>query len=276
MTEPDHPTRGPVAGEGLEPAAMPAYLDVTEEWDAGGASAPQPRAASTPAAPRQAPDRAQRSAHAPVPRSGRTQIRGIARSVQTRAATDMTGGASVLSFRIDQYDASGNRLDPVGVELRSHSGGQVSDGEEVDVRGRWRHGTLRADRVINLTTGAEVRGLTRTVRRAVFALLALFVAAFLVFAVVLGISVYHSIRDNNGLGVGGQGSASSVRVPDIAGMDNVTGARQLSGAGLRFDSRNEANPTIPFGIVIRTEPAAGSTLPPDTVVTMVLSDGPQR
>jgi hypothetical protein len=62
---------------------------------------------------------------------------------------------------VEQYDLAGNRLQPVGVELQWYRGGQLSDGEEVDVVGRWKDGTLEADRILNLTTGAQVRGLPR-------------------------------------------------------------------------------------------------------------------
>ena len=67
-------------------------------------------------------------------------------------------GRESLVFRVERYEASGNRLAPVAVELPIYVSGQVSDGEEVDVTGRWHHGTLRAKRIVNLATGARVQG----------------------------------------------------------------------------------------------------------------------
>ncbi|TDZ43598.1 hypothetical protein [Mycobacteroides franklinii] len=70
----------------------------------------------------------------------------------------------ILTFRVERYDPAGNRLAPVPVELGgmqwsgSRISGQISDGDEVEVRGQWRGGNLRADTVINLSTGAHVQG----------------------------------------------------------------------------------------------------------------------
>jgi hypothetical protein len=64
----------------------------------------------------------------------------------------------VWHFRIERHDASGNRLAPVPVEMRGLSfSGTVSNGDEVRVNGRWRKGTLRVERLDDLTTGAQVR-----------------------------------------------------------------------------------------------------------------------
>lgn len=61
-------------------------------------------------------------------------------------------------MRVDRFDASGDHLDPVPVEIRGLSiAGQVNEGEEVVVSGRWEHGTLVATELANLTTGAAVR-----------------------------------------------------------------------------------------------------------------------
>jgi hypothetical protein len=38
------------------------------------------------------------------------------------------------------------------------SSGHVAEGDEVEVTGRWSRGTLRASRVVNLSTRSEVRG----------------------------------------------------------------------------------------------------------------------
>ena len=112
-------------------------------------------------------------------------MRGVARSVQRHTL----GNFDTLSFRIDQYDAAGNRLPPVGVELRPYRGGQVSDGEDVDVVGHWKDGTLRAETVVNRTTGANIRGgwfgsRWGYVALAIFAIPFVAVPAFIIFLVV--------------------------------------------------------------------------------------------
>jgi len=110
---------------------------------------------------------------------------GVARAVQAR--TEEAGELSVLvwTFRVEQYDSSGNRLPPIPVELRGTSfEGAISDGDEVEVQGRWSKGrTLRAKRVVNLTTGAavEARGTGK---------LAVVFAVMFVLTLVAGVAIF--------------------------------------------------------------------------------------
>jgi hypothetical protein len=66
---------------------------------------------------------------------------------------------TVLDFRIERHDASGNRLAPVPVRMRGLSfSGSVNNGDEIRVKnGKWRDGTLRVTDLENLATGATVR-----------------------------------------------------------------------------------------------------------------------
>jgi hypothetical protein len=164
-------TAGMVLGQdGSAPGG--GYLDMTEEWTPPKAPAqpvlaprpPQPVADRPPVAAPALPYSAQTGgAAAPGPgndpsggrRNGEfAQVRGVARNVQ-RQTRDQT---KVLLFRIERYDPSGNRLDPVGVEFHHYRAGGLNDGEEVEVTGSWKRGTLRAQKVQNLTTRAEVLG----------------------------------------------------------------------------------------------------------------------
>ena len=152
--------------------AQSDYLDVSEEW--GGSAAAQPPAPPSrpaPAAPPPAPVRVDHPAAASqqsgtaqravsgAPESARRRgsghVRGAARGNQVRR--DHNGRESLV-FRVERYDAAGNRLAPVAVQLSTLVSGQISDGEEVEVTGRWSHGTLRARQILNLSTGARVRG----------------------------------------------------------------------------------------------------------------------
>jgi len=113
---------------------------------------------------------------------GRCRVRGTARDVNVR-------DNSILSFRIERYDASGDRLPPVGAELAGFRTGQLSDGEEVEVSGRWSHGTLRATKIINLTTGAEVQGAPESARVACAVIVAVVIAAMIVFIIIVVVQV---------------------------------------------------------------------------------------
>ncbi|MGZ0149215.1 hypothetical protein ACXJJ3_19260 [Kribbella sp. WER1] len=88
-------------------------------------------------------------------RSGSAQLRGVARNVQYRSEARSDNGAiQVLTFRLEQPGQQ-----PVQVELRTLAlTGQVVDGEDVTVSGKWRGGRLVAREILSTSTGVAVRG----------------------------------------------------------------------------------------------------------------------
>src|SRR5437016_4446953 len=156
MTGPDEPTRPTPVGEPPEePTPQPgaqAPLDIREEWNSQP-TGEQPRAPSPADATVERPVVSPRSRVDELPKR---KVRGIARGVNIRA--DIAQEQEKLTFRIDRYDLGGNRLTPVPVEMRRYRGGVITDGDEVEVTGKWSRGTLRATRIRNLTTSSEVRG----------------------------------------------------------------------------------------------------------------------
>jgi hypothetical protein len=118
-------------------------------------------------------------------RKGKSRVAGVARGLELRTSeNDQT-----LVFRVDQYDSAGNRLPAVAVQFASLRQGNVSEGEEVSVWGTFRHGTLHAHRVVNLTTGAALQG-PAVWERLGLILALLFIAAvfiFLAFMFIKGI-----------------------------------------------------------------------------------------
>lgn len=94
-----------------------------------------------------------------VVRRGAAQLRGVARNVQYRfEGRGDNGTIQVLTFRLEQQDSVGTALQPVLVELRGTSlEGQVVDGEEVTVNGKWRRGSVVAREIVSQSTGAVVR-----------------------------------------------------------------------------------------------------------------------
>jgi hypothetical protein len=94
-----------------------------------------------------------------VVRQGAAALWGIARNVQFRSEVGASRHAvQVLTFRLEQRDALGTELSPVLVELRGAAlEGQILDGEEVAVAGKWRHGRVVAQEVVSQTTGASMR-----------------------------------------------------------------------------------------------------------------------
>jgi hypothetical protein len=65
----------------------------------------------------------------------------------------------IWTFRVERFDAAGNRLPPVPVEMRSKSfDGFINEGDQVEISGRWREGQIvRPRKLRNLTTGAMVK-----------------------------------------------------------------------------------------------------------------------
>jgi serine/threonine-protein kinase len=68
--------------------------------------------------------------------------------------------------------------------------------------------------------------------------------------------------------------AGSVAVPNVVGLNQVDAAAQLAKAGFVVKTVQEANDTVPAGIVLRTDPPANSQLDNGATVTMVVSSGP--
>ncbi|MEQ8717957.1 MAG: Stk1 family PASTA domain-containing Ser/Thr kinase [Acidimicrobiales bacterium] len=62
-------------------------------------------------------------------------------------------------------------------------------------------------------------------------------------------------------------------VPNVGGNDPATAAAALTAAGFQILQERETSLEVPEGQVIRTEPAAGTELEKDAVVTMFISDG---
>ncbi|MFJ4862127.1 MULTISPECIES: hypothetical protein [unclassified Streptomyces] len=86
-------------------------------------------------------------------------VEGMVRGVQLRSEQRSDQDVrAVLIFRLERYDDAGKRVMLVPVEMRGIGfEGSVHDGDRARVSGRMRAGTLHADRLHNVTTGADVR-----------------------------------------------------------------------------------------------------------------------
>jgi hypothetical protein len=193
------PTTAAPASSADEPAAEGGYLAFRDEW----ARSDPPSALRIPQhEPAHGPERieprpvAVEGEHPRPSVSGRipNRVRGIARSVDLRQYPIGQGQVqSVLAFHLDRYDASGNRLAPVAVEMVHHRRGQLTDGDEVEVSGSVKQGTLSAKRILNVTTGAEIRGGEPRLVKSVKVVLALVFAIFFIAIVIaLVVSFVHS------------------------------------------------------------------------------------
>lgn len=95
-------------------------------------------------------------------RGGGTGLAGEVRGLRERQEVGPQKESwTVQSFRLERFDASGNRLSPVPVELRGlRFSGTLTEGDWVEVDPRRSVGdTVRVRHVVDHTTGAVVSGL---------------------------------------------------------------------------------------------------------------------
>lgn len=68
-------------------------------------------------------------------------------------------------------------------------------------------------------------------------------------------------------------SAREVTVPSLAKKQQTKAVKELEDLGLQVAVNEEPNPTIERGLVIRTNPAAGSSVQPGSSITVTVSSG---
>ena len=67
----------------------------------------------------------------------------------------------------------------------------------------------------------------------------------------------------------------SVEIPDLTGSDQAQALNDLQNFGFKVGIENSAHPIIPTGAVIKTQPPAGTSLSPESLVTIIVSVGPE-
>ncbi|WP_299926911.1 hypothetical protein [uncultured Nocardioides sp.] len=115
-------------------------------------------------------------------------VEGIVREpVRERVEPVSLGSRRVLSFRLEVGDANEpNRSFLIAVEMYAVGfTGFVANGERVQVDGKWKDGTLRAETIKNKTTGAEIRKKRAVLQWIAVGLTILFFIAFLGVVAVL-------------------------------------------------------------------------------------------
>ena len=77
-----------------------------------------------------------------------------------------------------------------------------------------------------------------------------------------------------GLPVDG-GTQTLIEIPDLTGSDQAEALNDLQALGFKVGIENSADPNVPSGAVIRTQPLANTVTNPDTLVTIIVSVGPE-
>lgn len=95
-------------------------------------------------------------------------------------------------------------------------------------------------------------------RRAMWGIIAVIVAALAV-ALALGLT---------------RGGSDMIAVPDVAGFDAPAASRAIADAGLTPTQREQASDSVQIGVVIGTQPEAGTEVAMESTVTILVSSGP--
>ena len=102
-----------------------------------------------------------------------------------------------------------------------------------------------------------------------FTLPALIISVALVFGTVWALS---NVFD--GLPADG-GSPTLVEIPDLTGSEQAQALNDLQSLGFIVGIENAADSSVPAGFVITTQPPADTITNPDTLVTIIVSVGPE-
>ncbi len=94
--------------------------------------------------------------------------------------------------------------------------------------------------------------------------LPIILAAVLLLILIVLAGVYLLISGND---------VKEVKVPDVVGLTIEEAIEKITSAGLEYTTKSEESTTVEEGLVIRTEPKAGSTKTEGSTITIVESTG---
>ena len=102
-----------------------------------------------------------------------------------------------------------------------------------------------------------------------FTLPALLISIMLVFGTVWTLSNIFEELPVDG------GAPSLVEIPDLTGSEQAQALNDLQQLGFIVGIENSADSSVPAGFVISTQPLANTITNPDTLVTIIVSVGPE-
>jgi len=92
-------------------------------------------------------------------------------------------------------------------------------------------------------------------------------------SIVIG-TIWTLTRIFDGLPVDGE-TQIIIEIPDLTGSSQTEALNDLQNLGFKVGIENSAHPNVPEGSVIRTQPLANTPTGPDTLVTIIVSVGPE-
>ena len=98
-------------------------------------------------------------------------------------------------------------------------------------------------------------------------------ALLISIGVVIG-TVWTLTQVFDGLPVDG-GAPTLIEIPDLTGSDQAQALEDLQNLGFKVGIENAANSSVPSGSVIQTQPQSNTVVNPDSLVTIIVSVGPE-
>jgi len=98
-------------------------------------------------------------------------------------------------------------------------------------------------------------------------------ALIISIGVVIG-TVWTLTQVFHGLPVDG-GAPTLVEIPDLTGSEQAQALEDLQNLGFKVGIENSADASVPAGSVIRTQPPSNTVINPDSLVTIIVSVGPE-
>jgi len=98
-------------------------------------------------------------------------------------------------------------------------------------------------------------------------------ALLMSIGVVIG-TVWTLTQVFDGLPVDG-GAPTLIEIPDLTGSDQAQALEDLQNLGFKVGIENAANSSVPSGSVIQTQPQSNTVVNPDSLVTIIVSVGPE-
>ena len=98
-------------------------------------------------------------------------------------------------------------------------------------------------------------------------------ALIISIGVVIG-TVWTLTQVFNGLPVDG-GAPTLIEIPDLTGSEQAQALEDLQNLGFKVGIENSADSSVPAGSVIRTQPPSNTVINPDSLVTIIVSVGPE-
>ena len=98
-------------------------------------------------------------------------------------------------------------------------------------------------------------------------------ALIISIGVVIG-TVWTLTQVFDGLPVDG-GAPTLIEIPDLTGSEQAQALEDLQNLGFKVGIENSADASVPAGSVIRTQPPSNTVINPDSLVTIIVSVGPE-